>query len=1093
MGASPSTDPSDALQEWLAPVLLNSPAFRAVMREALDEIRQTAAIPNVQEASISGVIERVIYSRLRASGLGSVVITKEDRAANRQTLRGRTDARVGALVVEYKKPGKFSTATTIKDAIDQAEGYIESISAKDKTEMVAFITDGLHVAEARAVDGVVVSRVPYGDLTLDALLRLASAFISLSQTALTADNLVRDFCSQPDGVLFVAARTFLARLSDGMTPKTAMLFAEWKSLFSLSHDDQSQQQRVEDRRRELGRVLNTKITTADREHHALFALHTAYAIVLKLIAWRVVSDTYLHVVAQDFRSLASSNTAALRRACAELESGDIFRRLGINNLLEGDFHSWYADADQWTEEIGDRVREIAVVLSRYEDAATIFTSNNVLDLFRELYEATVPGPVRSSLGEFYTPHWLAEHVIETAIDGQTDWRVIDPCCGSGTFVITAIARVRRETAGMPNAERIQAILSRVAGIDLNPLAVLTARIHYFIHISDLIDPAQGGEITIPVFLGDSASTPARVVIDGVECLSYNLHTKIESRQVITAAIPFRTVENHAHFFAVMRDYEEAIKDLDGERALAILTEGIDEDERVPGVIAAVASLTETLLDLERNKWNGIWGRIITNFLSSASLGRFSAVVGNPPWVDWKNLPSGYRDRLKGLEVVKGIFSGAKRTGGISLDICALISFVSLNNLLADGGRLAFLMPTKLTRQGSYKQWRNLAGQWSIREIHDWADAGKPFDPVSERFSTVVIGARLADQEQVKVVAYKKVKGDRTKSSEWATLEDARTRLTETVSMAHQLMDAETTFTVARSAEEMEKVGLVTGPCAYIGREGTKFYPQELLVFTYDGPGPKPGTVFVKNVQVPGSKYRVPQRRILLETRFLHPMVKSRLVEAFALDQSENLIVAFPYGQKDHRKPISLADLRQQSPELARYFRQNKELFDQQSRYNSRIANTDEGEFYALIRTGPYSFAPHRAVFRASTKWCSTVVSEAEMPWGERKRMLCQDHAVSMSERAHDRSFITEDEAHYICAILNAPIVGQLVTSSSDPRSFDIRTPIYIPLFDPANLRHQRLAALSRQAHADGDSAAIREEIEDIYLGICRERRAAEGA
>jgi len=54
---------------------------------------------------------------------------------------------------------------------------------------------------------------------------------------------------------------------------------------------------------------------------------------------------------------------------------------------------------------------------------------------------------------------------------------------------------------------LNTILNNVVGFDLNPLAVLTARVNYLLMIADLLEYRKG-EVTIPVYLADSVRTPA---------------------------------------------------------------------------------------------------------------------------------------------------------------------------------------------------------------------------------------------------------------------------------------------------------------------------------------------------------------------------------------------------------------------------------------------------------------------------------------------------------------------------------------------------------------------------------------------------------
>jgi hypothetical protein len=114
-----------------------------------------------------------------------------------------------------------------------------------------------------------------------------------------------------------------------------------------------------------------------------------------------------------------------------------------------------------------------------------------------------------------------------------------------------------------------------------------------------------------------------------------------------------------------------------------------------------------------------------------------------------------------------------------------------------------------------------------------------------------------------------------------------------------------------------------------------------------------------------------------------------------------------------------------------------------------------------------------------------VVTGADMPWGEHQRFVFQNHAVSMCERQGSGDFISEDEAHFVCAILNTPIVERFIYAASDNRSFKIRPPVFVPLYDPDDDRHARLVAASRAAHLHPERReALRAESEGIYLTLC---------
>jgi len=124
------------------------------------------------------------------------------------------------------------------------------------------------------------------------------------------------------------------------------------------------------------------------------------------------------------------------------------------------------------------------------------------DLFKRLYQELFPKALRHELGEYYTPDWLARHVLDQAgFDGNPDRRLLDPACGSGTFLVTAIQRILERCPEVSGADLCRKILANVVGFDLNPLAVMTARANYLIALAGLLPDA--GEIEIPVYLADS--------------------------------------------------------------------------------------------------------------------------------------------------------------------------------------------------------------------------------------------------------------------------------------------------------------------------------------------------------------------------------------------------------------------------------------------------------------------------------------------------------------------------------------------------------------------------------------------------------------
>ena len=177
----------------------------------------------------------------------------------------------------------------------------------------------------------------------------------------------------------------------------------------------------------------------------------------------------------------------MRSYLVELEEhGGIFGHLGIRNFLEGDFFGWYLES--WDEPTDASLREVIRELSGYSFVTLDIDPEGTRDLLKKLYQNLMPKELRHDLGEYYTPDWLAQQLLNQLHGGMPDRaprspdeRLLDPACGSGTFLVLHIRDVRRHARDTLLPERkltprqlLEKILANVVGYDLNPLAVITA-------------------------------------------------------------------------------------------------------------------------------------------------------------------------------------------------------------------------------------------------------------------------------------------------------------------------------------------------------------------------------------------------------------------------------------------------------------------------------------------------------------------------------------------------------------------------------------------------------------------------------------------
>lgn len=825
----------DKLKKKQIQATFYSPEYKTALEYLAKEIRQKCDDESLSEATIASIFELEIFGFL-ANVFDKKIYPAKEVAVNteRRVAKGRIDSKIGAVVIEFKKPAILKKDKSQKDATSQIVDYLKGLYSQKQGLFVGVVTDGVRcqiINYNNSAPSIPVFERLSGK-TIDIIIK---SILLLEETALSADNLIKDFCfPQDNNIVRCFARRLYEELTNRITAKTAMLFTEWQEIFRLAHDDISKQAAIRERRAALEVVVGVRLCENENEYKALYALQTVYAVIVKIIAYKVISKKFFNTSVFEFAKLAATNSQTLRIQMARLEDGDIFRTYGFSNLLEGDFFSWYASEAQWCDEIATSVKEIFSVLSKYENNDILDKYSEVQDLFKDLFMEIMPAKVRHCLGEYYTPAWLADHVVSTALkmlpdDKKKEWRGLDPCAGSGTFVTVMIRHMISELQGEGDDIILDNLLRRIQAIDLNPLAVLSARINYFINIFPYLK--LGKEVEIPVYLGDAAYVPEEVKLDGITCLRYLIKT---TQGDIAIEIPKDAVKDTIRFSRQMTLLETDIHAVDEASVFSRLLSLIPEQQQTSIIKHKIRDLAARFIEFEKKDWNGIWARVVTNFLTTANIGKFDIIAGNPPWIDWKNLPTGYRSKIISLCISRELFSGDGITGGINLNICALISNVAAQNWLSASGILAFLMPQTIIFQKTYEGFRKLVQDDGRRlffqRIVDWTKAGHPFAPVQQKFLTYYIGSMQQNYYSgIDADVIIKERNERldiyAKADKFSDVQHIfGTRKVKLIQTTPQF----TSFSYLDNQEDVEKFKSIAGSSVYIGRDGLDFYPPRII-------------------------------------------------------------------------------------------------------------------------------------------------------------------------------------------------------------------------------------------------------------------------
>ncbi|MBS1848297.1 MAG: N-6 DNA methylase [Actinobacteria bacterium] len=192
----------------------------------------------------------------------------------------------------------------------------------------------------------------------------------------------------------------------------------------------------------MGAAFGTQFENTDE----LFCAHTYLVVVAELVA----------------HSAIGFDTATLEPSV--LLAGTKFIEAGVRGVVESDFSDWIVQAESDDERAaGERiVRSLARRVARFDWA------NVAHDVLKSLYESVITPEVRHSLGEYYTPDWLAGQIVREVVDEPASQRVLDPSCGSGTFLYQAIHHKLTSMADADASTRLATILSTVTGMDLHP-------------------------------------------------------------------------------------------------------------------------------------------------------------------------------------------------------------------------------------------------------------------------------------------------------------------------------------------------------------------------------------------------------------------------------------------------------------------------------------------------------------------------------------------------------------------------------------------------------------------------------------------------
>ncbi len=636
---------------------------------------------------------------------------------------GRIDSYYGNLVIEFERD--LSVKAKYEEGSRQISEYVSGLwneEGKKRKPYIGIVTDGLrwicwHPYAKRKDDRLQPEDI---ELRLKEDLRLESAEIAaLDEFYHFLDrNFFREQLLTPTTDAFKNDFGLESALWDDLREALETAFAE--------HRGESE---VETAFEQWGKYLQYTYGSVDAGLD-LFLRHSYLSVLARFL-----------VATALWPAEAGKGDLSFIRGVVD---GSWFIAKKIRNLADEDFFHWtghanvQASLESWWLRVLNQLKTYD--FARLDE-----------DILKGVYQELVDPKDRHDLGEYYTPDWLCEKVVDklfeeqgAAVENGDIPSLIDPTCGSGSFLRAGLRKImalvrERLGEGADWDAVLEAALDKVYGIDINPLAVTISRANYVLAIREELAHKKRPAF-IPVFLADSLFMPLEEDTGAQGALGFDADNVEVHFLAEKFLIPRAVFQQSQIYDELVLLASEAAKNIaleaDSESVESILnalrrrTPTLSED--VVGQAAnACFALARAMAKKIRAKENHIWSFILRNTYRPAFFKkRFDIIAGNPPWLSYRYIadPS-YQARVKELAVERYQLAPRNQALMTHMELASVFLVHAADTYLKNGGHLGFVMPRSLFNADQHEKFRS--GSWkatcSITEYWDLAEVKPLFN------------------------------------------------------------------------------------------------------------------------------------------------------------------------------------------------------------------------------------------------------------------------------------------------------------------------------------------------------------------------------
>jgi hypothetical protein len=905
----------------------------------------------------------------------------------------RIDVEVGSTVIEVKRD--LRRGRVREEAKEQLGGYVAHRASESGRRYVGVLTDGAEWLCFHLVGG-----------ELDQVSELA-----VDGTHESTERLVVWL----EGILATASGiTPNAREIESRLGATSTAYALDRATIGALYDRNRDLPTIRVKRELWSRLLTSALGSQFRDDDDLFVEHTLLVNTAEIIAHAVLGLPVTELSA------------------GTLLSGEKFAESGVQGVVESDFFDWILEVESGPE----FVRTLARRLMRFD--WSVVTE----DVLKVLYESVIGAETRKELGEYYTPDWLAEVMVQEVVEAPLSTRVLDPSCGSGTFLFHCARKyiAAAEAEQIPLAAMLEGLTRHVIGMDLHPVAATLARVTYLLAIGrdKLIAPTRG-EIHIPVYLGDSLQWREQ----NLNLLTHDaLVIPVEDGRELFASelrFPDRLLGDAQTFDRLVEELATKAAHSDRSRPppslSAVFARFAIPPEDQPTIEATFAIMHR----LHHEGRDHIWSYYVRNMARPMWLARednrVDLLIGNPPWLAFRHMPADMQTTFRAMSERRNLWAG--RELATHQDLSALFVVRAVELYLRVGGRLAMVLPNAAVDREQYAGFRtgnysDPVGATSLAFKHTW-DLRRIRPHFFPRGSSVVFAERTKNPAPM---------GDETEV--W-TGKLPKPNLSWNEAQAH----------LVRKPGEIRRVsGSAKSPFGPRFAQGATFIPR-LLFFVNERPagplGLPAGRVGVissrSNYENPPYK-SLPSVEGVVESEFLRPALSGESLLPYRLLEPLHVVVPCSSNRPLGPKEIELY------PGLKAWWGQAEAIWEA-NRSSDRLSLFEQLDYQNKF-SRQLPVRPFRVIYNASGMHLSAASVRSER--------------ILINKSLYWAAFESAEEADYLCAILNSAVTTEMVrpymSYGKDERHIDKHIwEVPIPAFDANDRQHRELVTLGREVAA----------------------------